>query len=214
MKDKPGRKPRRRGRPPLGEEVQRPRILDAASKVFAARRYDGTSLEAVAREAGVTKRTIYEVVGDKEALFRAVCNYSSASVASVTFPHAEPGAPAEDVLFTLARTLLDHALDPSKIALSRMIMLESMRFPDLASEVLEVGRAHMNRRIIAVFDEMKSNGIGVIPDPPFAADIFYDIVVGNLGFRATLGFAEADDTDDRLLRRLRIFIAGYLSPEE
>jgi len=222
MGDEPGRRPSnsraekagkrpRRGRPPLGEKIQRKRILDAASGIFLTRGFDGTSLDAVAREAGITKRTIYEMVGDKDALFRAVCNYSSASVASMSFPHAKPSMSLEEVLLALARTLLDHALEPSRIALSRMIMFESMRFPDLVSEVLDVGRAHMNRQIMTVFDEMKANHIGVIPDPIFAADIFYDIVVGNQGFRATIGFAESHMTDETLRQRLEVFMTGYLT---
>lgn len=175
--------------------------------------FDTVSLDAVAREAGVTKRTIYETIGDKAALFRAVCNYSSASVSSLQFAKVVPGAKCRDVLLMLARTLLAHAMEPSRIALSRMITLQSLRFPDLVREVLGIGKQHMDQGIIAVFEDMESQGIATIPDHELAAELFYDIVVGNQGFRATIGFDEQEISDTVLHRRLDVFIRGYISEE-
>lgn len=201
----------RRGRPPLDEATHRRRVLDAGLKLFLKRGFGGASLDAIAREAGVTKRTIYEVVGDKEALFRAVCNYSSASVANTPFPRVSVGLSLHDALIALSRTLIDHALDPARIALSRMITAESMRFPDLVSEVLDVGRDNMNSRICDVFEQMRQTGAAMMRDPPFAAELFYDIVVGNQGFRSTIGFNRFDVSDAFLLRRLDVFIKGYIA---
>src|ERR1017187_3291501 len=47
-------------------------ILAAAFEVFAAHGYEATRIDAVARQAGIAKGTIYLYFRDKEQLFRAV----------------------------------------------------------------------------------------------------------------------------------------------
>lgn len=56
----------------LGPERRRPLVLDAALRLFAERGYRGTSMEAIAAAAGVTKPVVYECFPGKEPLFRAL----------------------------------------------------------------------------------------------------------------------------------------------
>lgn len=53
----------------LGPERRRPMILDAAFEVFLERGYEGASMEAIARRAGVSKPVVYSSFPGKEALF-------------------------------------------------------------------------------------------------------------------------------------------------
>ena len=56
----------------LGPERRRPQVLDAALGLFLERGYEGTSMEAVANAAGVTKPVVYACFSGKEELFRAL----------------------------------------------------------------------------------------------------------------------------------------------
>ena len=56
----------------LGPERRRPEVLDAALKLFLEGGYEGTSMEAIARAAGVTKPVVYACFPGKEQLFRAL----------------------------------------------------------------------------------------------------------------------------------------------
>jgi AcrR family transcriptional regulator len=56
----------------LGPERRRPQVLDAALDLFLAHGYDGTSMDAVARSAGVTKPVVYACFPGKDELFRAL----------------------------------------------------------------------------------------------------------------------------------------------
>jgi AcrR family transcriptional regulator len=56
----------------LGPERRRPLVLDAAFELFLENGYDGTSMEAVARAAGVTKPVVYDCFASKEELFTAL----------------------------------------------------------------------------------------------------------------------------------------------
>src|SRR3954471_23782194 len=55
----------------LGPERRRPLVLDAALKEFVVHGYRGTSMEAIADAAGVSKPVVYECYPSKERLFRA-----------------------------------------------------------------------------------------------------------------------------------------------
>ena len=57
-------------------------IADAAGRLFAARGYDGTRLDAVAAAAGVTKPILYRHAAGKEALYLAVLDRHRADLGS------------------------------------------------------------------------------------------------------------------------------------
>ena len=60
----------RPGRPK--DSVKREEIVSAATLLFMENGYGLTSMEAVAKQAGVSKLTIYSHFADKSELFRAI----------------------------------------------------------------------------------------------------------------------------------------------
>lgn len=63
----------RRGRAAhLGPDRRRPLVLDAALEIFVERGYRGTSMQAVADAAGVTKPVVYECYPSKDELLLAL----------------------------------------------------------------------------------------------------------------------------------------------
>jgi AcrR family transcriptional regulator len=55
-------------------EATKWRIADAARDLFARDGYGATSMEAIAREAGVGSRTVYSVYGTKREILNAICD--------------------------------------------------------------------------------------------------------------------------------------------
>ncbi|MDT8397152.1 MAG: TetR/AcrR family transcriptional regulator [Pseudomonadales bacterium] len=51
---------------------KREEVLDVASNYFLVNGYEGTSINVMAREAGISKESIYRYFGSKEDLFKAV----------------------------------------------------------------------------------------------------------------------------------------------
>ena len=62
-------------------QATRAHLVDVATQLFAAHGYDGTSIEAVLAEAGVSRGSLYHHFAGKDALFWAVLEGIAARVA-------------------------------------------------------------------------------------------------------------------------------------
>jgi AcrR family transcriptional regulator len=101
--------------------ANRARILQAAVRVLAERGAEGTSIDAVACEAGVGKGTIFRRFGDRSGLFQALLDeHLRAFQDAFMFgpPPLGPGAPAEDRLAAFLDGLLDLYDDQLEVALA------------------------------------------------------------------------------------------------
>ncbi len=200
----------RRGRPPLDPEVRRRHLLGVAERLFAAGGYSDTTLEAVGKAAGMTKRSIYELIGDKGELFCAVCNHSHANIGEIRLDLPVSDQSLRSNLLALAHKLADHALDDRTIAIERTLVAEHMRFPTLIKDIDASSRNALNVKIAGVFSELIGFGMIGQVDTYKATEIFFDLVVGNLGFRKALGFDEVHPSDADVEERVDIFIEGFL----
>ncbi|HUB95641.1 MAG TPA: TetR/AcrR family transcriptional regulator [Stellaceae bacterium] len=132
--------PRRGGRPSrlaaaqLGET-----ILDAATELFLSDGYGVTSIESIAKRAGISKRTFYSRYRDKAALFGAVVHRVVERLRPAADTPLFEGGALEETLVGLARYILRAALTPDALALHRVILAEASRFPELAAIVNEQG---------------------------------------------------------------------------
>jgi AcrR family transcriptional regulator len=77
--------------------VREEQILSLAEDLFAARGYEGTSMDELAQRTGVSKPMIYSLVGNKEALFQRCFERSGEElharmVAAVAEPHDDLAA--------------------------------------------------------------------------------------------------------------------------
>ncbi len=98
----------------LGPERRRPMVLDAALELFVERGYAGTSMEAIASAAGVTKPVVYECYPGKEKLFRALLGREEERLLgalSAALPSEEDLADTERALTTGFTALLRAAAE-------------------------------------------------------------------------------------------------------
>ena len=190
--------PRRGGRPSrqqaarLGE-----RILDAATHLFLSQGYGATSIDAVARRARISKRTFYHRFDDKPALFVAVVHRIIDRLRSPADVERLVGD-LQEILQRLARFILRAALLPEAVALNRMLVAESGRFPKLAAVVTERGVTDEAIRFIAgILEREIRAGNLALDNPTFAAqELLYMIIAlpqrRAMGFGAPMTSAELD----------------------
>ncbi|HKV73771.1 MAG TPA: TetR/AcrR family transcriptional regulator [Gemmatimonadales bacterium] len=108
-------------------------ILEAALLVFGERGYAGTRLEDVARQAGVSKGTVYLYFDSKEALFQEmVRNKVGAAITQFRETVRQHTGTSEALLRQIIAMLWRGMRDESKVRLSRLVHSEITNFPELA----------------------------------------------------------------------------------
>ena len=119
-------------------------ILDAALKVFAAKGYAAARMEDIARQAGVTKGTIYLYFENKEAVFKSLVREEiGKALGTVTADIASFEGSSPFLLRLVMTTMFNVLIDSDKVVLPKIVIAESANFPWLAEfyrfEVIELG---------------------------------------------------------------------------
>jgi len=168
-----GGRPSREASEQLGEL-----ILDAATELFLTHGFGATSIEAVARRVRISKRTFYHRFLDKPALFAAVVHRIIKRLRPAAGVPLIEGADLQTVLERLATLILGAALSSQAIALHRLIVAESARFPELAEVLAREGATEEAITLIAGVLEREVNaGRLKLDDTVFAAQQFLQMVV-------------------------------------
>jgi AcrR family transcriptional regulator len=113
-------------------QAKRQQILEGAIRTFLQNGYEGTGMNQVADASGVTKQTIYSHFGDKEGLFTAIIEELTEFHGQEQPCEMSSDAKPEEVLRALGQRFLRRQNDPRYLALLRVMIGESERFPELA----------------------------------------------------------------------------------
>ncbi|KPH64216.1 transcriptional regulator [Pseudoalteromonas porphyrae] len=147
-------------------------VLCAAIHEFARRGLAGTTMEAIAKKATVSKRTLYKHYANKQALFDEVVSLLLARIAQLQSYQYLKDIPIYDQLKDLAKLCLSLGNDEDYLTLSRIVIIESMRDKEQAAR-LEVKFLDCEKGLLTWFEQAQS--AGVLNDVPadIAAAFFY-----------------------------------------
>ena len=203
--------------PDDGRSVRKRRaIVAAATAAFLEHGYRGTSMDAIAAAAGVSKQTVYQHFGDKQRLFRELI---AATVQSASDPvHDEVRRLAdsghlEKDLRDLARRLLILVLQPEMMRLRRLVIAEARQFPDIGRFFYELGPGRTISALAETFAELTKQGRLTATDAALAAGQFnWLVMAAPLNEAMLLGQDDAPTT--REINRwadsgVRTFLAAY-----
>lgn len=144
----PGARPRRRYAPRMPPEQRREQLIDAALAVILEQGYSGVSIEAIAREAGVTRPVVYDHFPNLAQLVHALV----AREERVSLEQLEQVVPANpgdrdpaDVLAGGVRRFLEAVRD--RPATWRLILLPLEGTPEIVRDHVERNRARIIKRI-------------------------------------------------------------------
>jgi TetR/AcrR family transcriptional regulator, mexJK operon transcriptional repressor len=203
----------RRGRPTRAEATQlHQQLREAAVSVFLEHGYDGTTMEAIAAAAGITKRTLYARYPDKRAVFLDVIPWAfSRSVERDVSPNVNdddlPGA-----LIAIGRGALKRALDPDTLRLHRIVMNESGRFPEFAVSAETLGWSRRQRQVMELLRRHEAAGAIRVDDIELAAEHFLAMVEVLPARLADFGVFRSRKQQERHLKHaVNVFLHGILS---
>jgi len=168
-------------------------ILAAAERAFLEGGFGAVTMDAIARQAGASKATVYAHFTSKEALFGAVIvNLSERRYAGFTAEALDPDD-IEASLTTIATRFLDLVLAPEVIALNRIIIGEVTRFPVLGEVFWTAGPERTRAQIEAFLRRAAAAGSLVVPDPRLATEQFITLVRGEIHLRSLLRLETISD---------------------
>lgn len=173
---------RARGRPTHADAVrQREDLLAIALQAFLEEGFAGSSIEGIARRAKVSKSTVYLQYHNKNELFRATALRGLASVRSELGTSIREKIPVEAGLLSIIGRVQTLAADQALRDLSRLLIAESLRFPDIAATMLsEID--HLFEPIADYLRRANERGVLAVPNPTSGARDLAMLAIGGFNF--------------------------------
>ncbi len=173
------------------ESPKRHAVLDAAAALFMAQGYGAVSMDAVAREAGVSKATLYAHFASKDQLFATIigeaCRSKMVAADVLVDTHISTTSDVGDALRTFGIRMMQFLLEPNTQAIYRVVVAECIRFPELGQAFYDGGPAHF----LAFFSNWISEQIRAgrlrAADPMVAAEQFVALIRGGIQMRISVG---------------------------
>lgn len=207
----------RRGRPcQLGEPERRQRLIEAAESEFLESGYVAAATSAIARRAGMSKKTLYRLFDSKEALFAAVVasRRESMELVQIGNPPCNDIAGVRRSLCRYVGQFAQFILAPRQAALYRLVIAEACRTPEISRAFYREGPGKARAPLADWLRAQHAAGILRVPDPPLAASMLISMVVAELHMRLMIGEAPAiaEDVESRVNAAVALFLTGTAPP--
>jgi AcrR family transcriptional regulator len=161
---------RPRGRPPLrSDEETRRMIVEAAGQEFRANGYAATGINTVAQRAGVSTKTLYRLVPNKADLFASVV---ADRMGRFMLEIDDEVVSALGLSAALERILTAYGtltLGAETIAINRLAIAESDRFPEIAAAFYEIAIMRTGQAIESWLRRQCESGLIKLDDPQAAS---------------------------------------------
>jgi AcrR family transcriptional regulator len=166
------------------------RLVAAAEQVFVNRGYAGTTMDAIARAAATTRRTLYARYANKAKVLESVVSrlLDAAMQPHQQEAHARPRKrDPKALLLQIARELASLSAAPQVAGINRLVFAEAQQAPDLARLFLDL-HARAADDVRANLETLREEGeLPRLPDSRMAAVIFIEMTASMPRLRARLG---------------------------
>lgn len=202
---------RGRGRPQArSDDETRALILDAARREFTASGYAATNMESVARRAGLSTKTLYRLIPNKAALFEAMITDRIDRFASVVRLRACEGGDIETALCEALLVCGELILDGDVIALQKMILSESDKFPDIAETFYHKAIKRTESTLASWLHTQQKRGLIAIDDAEAAVGMLLGMLIFQPQRAVMFGHAPAPSREE-IERRARACAKLFLA---
>jgi AcrR family transcriptional regulator len=194
------------------DSAKRRQIVEGARSVFLARGFDAASMADIAKEAGVSKGTLYVYFTNKEQLFAEIVKLECATHAEGAFELDPRNPDVETALIRLGINFVGFLCTPEKAASLRVVIAIAERKPEIGKVFYETGPALGIERLRDYLEAQVKAGVLKIEDCKIAASQFLDSCQSML-FKPVLfnfGPPPAPDQVRRVVTiAVRTFLAAY-----
>ncbi|MDQ7247492.1 TetR/AcrR family transcriptional regulator [Dongia sedimenti] len=188
-------------------------ILDAAGHLFREHGYGAVSMDQIAREAGVSKATVYAHFESKDRLFAAMIHGACRAYAEGLMPAATEMEDVRAALTRICREIERFLLAPKTLGIYRVIMAEGPRFPELVQSFIEAGPLPFRKMLAEFFEAANRRGALKVPNPQLAAHQLVWLVRGPLYLERMLNLKQPlwdeQSVDEVVAGAVDMFMKGY-----
>lgn len=174
-------------REPSPESAKRQQILEGARQVFLSKGFAAASMGEIAREAKVSKGTLYVYFDSKEALFATLIDQTQSQTAERLLNLDPTMTDTREFLTLLATRLLEKLSSPIHVSMVRMVMGAADQFPDLALRYYHAGPGHGHARLARWIADQHAAGRLCAPNAEIAAWQFIGMCCHPVTVRVALG---------------------------
>lgn len=202
----------RRGRPTQAEAKELDqKVRESAVATFLEFGYAGASMEAIARAAGITKRSLYARYPDKRAVFADVIPWALARFDDDATVDVIEGDDLEQSLLTVGRAAVTRAVNAENVRLKRIAYNESALFPEFSISAESMMWAGRQRAVTDLLRRHQELGHIDVDDVELAAEHFLAMVEAVPARMADFGVFRSKRQQDRHLRyAVQLFLRGVL----
>ncbi|CAM5776514.1 transcriptional regulator [Labrys miyagiensis] len=198
---------------PIVDNAKSRQILDGARKVFLAQGFEGASMNDIAREAGVSKGTLYVYFESKERLFSVIIDEERAAHVEGIFNFDYSTADVEAVLLHIAIEISTFITQPRIVSAMRAVVGIAERMPELGEHFYERGPCYSRNKLAEYLDTRVAAGQLDVPDTQLAAAQFLEMshapLIKPMLFRATKQSPSAERIREVAASAVRVFMSGY-----
>lgn len=201
-------------------EVRRGRkfdqVLEGARRIFLRDGFERASVDDIAREAGVSKATIYAYFPDKRLMFLEVARSECHRQTEEAEASIEGDAPVRAALTLAAERIVQFLMSDFGQRMFRIVVGEGERFPGLGREFHEYGPGLIHQRLVYHLGCYVESGALRIDDLDLAADQFAHLCKAGIHDKLIFGMADeiqAGDSDRVVQGAVDMFMARYGAPE-
>jgi TetR/AcrR family transcriptional regulator, mexJK operon transcriptional repressor len=171
--------------------AKRKAILEAAKTLFLSNGYDGSSMDAIAAEAGVSKLTVYSHFTDKEKLFAAAVKSNCEEQLPELLFELSAEVPVAQSLLNIGRGFNELINSRESVELHRVMVSLAAQDSKLSHMFYEAGPQRVLHGMEELLRQADQSGLLRVQDPLSAADQFFCLIKGGANFRLLIGCGEA-----------------------
>jgi TetR/AcrR family transcriptional regulator, mexJK operon transcriptional repressor len=189
---------------------KRERVVIAASRLFLRDGYGSTGMDAIAREADVSKATLYSYYEDKAALFADVITRTCEELGGPPQAESYFDEPPAAGLRAIAMRGLHKVLETVHRQILARVVAESGEFPELGRKFWEHGPGRFELVLARYLAEAKRRNLLDVPDPERAAARLAGQITG-LYLLPILAGVRGRPSEAEIRRDVDEVIAGFLA---
>ncbi|XXF80990.1 TetR/AcrR family transcriptional regulator [Myxococcaceae bacterium GXIMD 01537] len=193
--------------------TSREAILEAAKVLFLEHGYDGVNMDMLAASAGVARRTVYNQFASKDEIFQAMVAQQWAFFDTSELARFEDlEGDVADALRRVAQAILRFSTRADYVALVRMVIAESRRFPWVGREFNRLGKLPLMERFARYLRRQTEARVLDCRHPDLAAHQFVGLLNEVLSWPQVMaGGATLDlpDEEEIIREAVAMFLSRY-----